>query len=144
MAAGFAPIITTEQRDDWETYAVTNQGWIEKSAYLKAVSPTHRDALHGTIQDHEHDRRNLQGQQPISPSIYKWENGQRIPETNVPGKELAPLWQISPADSNAVNVNLLSDKTISEAYTKMMKTKSVILSSKVKIGDMVRPTRGRP
>ena len=138
MAAGFAPIITSEQRDDWETYAVENQGWLERSAYLKAVSPAHRDALHGTIQDHEHDRRNLQDQQSVSPFIYKWENGKRIPErTAPPGREFAPLWQISPADTNSVNVNLLSDKTIAEFYTKMMKTEALILSSNIEIGDMV-------
>lgn len=66
MSAGYAPLIsgnspleTMELRQEWEEYSVKEQTWIETSAYLKAVHPVHRDALHGTIQDHEHDRRLL-------------------------------------------------------------------------------------
>jgi hypothetical protein len=141
MAAGFAPIITSEQRDDWEKYAVANQGWLDRSAYLKVASPAHTDALHGTINDQEHDQRELLDKQSISPFIYKWENGEKIPETIVPGDEVAPLWQISPADSISVNVNLLSNPAIRDFYNKMLNINSVVLSYDVKIGDMVSLTQ---
>jgi hypothetical protein len=59
MGAAFAPLIKHEERIEWEEYAVLNQGWLTESARLKIVHPGHRDALHGTIQDHEHDRRLL-------------------------------------------------------------------------------------
>jgi hypothetical protein len=97
MAAAFAPLIR---------YAVLNQGWLAESATLKQVHPGHRDALHGTIQDHEHDRR-LQSPEPPLPSIptqiYRSENGIQVPETSSPGQVLAPLWQVSPASAPAVN-----------------------------------------
>jgi hypothetical protein len=106
MAAAFAPLIKHEERSEWEEYAVLNQGWLTESARLKKVHPGHRDALHGTIQDHEHDRR-LQTENPPLPSIhtqiYEWENGIQVPEASRPGQVLAPLWQLSPASAPAVN-----------------------------------------
>jgi hypothetical protein len=138
MTAGFAPLIMHEQREEWEQYAVNNQDWIEHSAHLKAVHPVHRDALHGTIQDHEHDRRMLQEtDEGISPFIYKWENGEKVSEVSQPGQVLAPLWQISPADYGVVNVNLLSDSRIAEVYEQMNQAESTVLSPNVEIGDMV-------
>ena len=141
MMAGFAPIISHEERETWEQYSVENQDWIETSAYLKAVHPVHRDALHGTIQDHEHDRRRIQEEDSagVSPYIYKWENGKRVSEVSRPGQLLAPFWQISPADASAVNVNLLSDPVIAKGYEQLStKSMSALLSSDVEIGDMVR------
>ena len=106
MAAAFAPLITHEERSEWEEYAFLNQGWLAESARLKQVNPGHRNALHGTIQDHEHDRR-LQSPEPPLPSIptqiYHWENGIQVPEISSPGQVLAPLWQVSPASAPAVN-----------------------------------------
>jgi hypothetical protein len=110
MAAAFAPLIKGEERIGWEEYAVQNQGWLTESARLKTVHPGHRDALHGTIQDHEHDRRLVQSEEPPAPSstsiptqIYRWKNGTQVPETSLPGQVLAPLWQVSPASAPAVN-----------------------------------------
>jgi uncharacterized protein YbaA (DUF1428 family) len=137
MSAGFAPLVKAEERDQWEEYAVQNQGWIEQSAYLKKVHPIHRDALHGTIQDHEHDRRQLQ-KENISSAIYRWEKGQKVSEVSQPGKVFAPLWQVSPADAGAVNVNLLSDPRVADIYASMLKTNSSILSHDSEIGDLVR------
>jgi hypothetical protein len=106
MAAAFAPLIKHEERSEWEEYAVLNQGWLTESARLKQVHPGHRDALHGTIQDHEHDRR-LQSPEPPLPSIptqiYRWKNGIQVPEISSPGQVLAPLWQVAPASAPAVN-----------------------------------------
>jgi hypothetical protein len=137
MSAGFAPLVKAEERDQWEEYAVQNQGWIEQSAYLKEVHPIHRDALHGTIQDHEHDRRQLQ-KENISAVIYRWEKGEKVSEVSQPGNVFAPLWQVSPADAGFVNVNLLSDPRIADLYATMLKTNDSILSHNTEIGDLVR------
>ena len=147
MAAGWVPIIDHEMREEWEAYSVANQGWIENSAYLKAVHPVHRDALHNTIQDHEHDRRKLQEDEGISPFIYRYENGQKVRQESQPGQQLAPLWQISPADYGVVNVDLFSDPRIRETYEKMLKAEAIIkgeslapkavLSADTEIGDIV-------
>jgi uncharacterized protein YbaA (DUF1428 family) len=137
MSAGFAPLVKAEERDQWEEYAVQNQGWIEQSAYLERVHPIHRDALHGTIQDHEHDRRQLQ-KENISSVIYRWEKGEKVSEVSQPGRVFAPLWQVSPADAGVVNVNLLSDPRVADIYATMLKTNGSILSHNTEIGDLVR------
>lgn len=144
MSGGFAPIITSEEREQWEEYSVANQNWVETSVYLKMVHPGHRDALHGTIQDHEHDRllrRELVADKPasasnISKEIYKWENNARVAEYHEPDKVYAPLWQVSPADYSAINVNLLSDPIIKETYDVMVKTNQAILSRTVEIDNL--------
>ena len=62
----------------------------------------------------------------------------KVPEIHQPGHLFAPLWQISPADYGAVNVNLLSNPKISELYDAMLKAKTGVLSSNFQVGDMVR------
>jgi hypothetical protein len=106
MAAAFAPLVKDEERSEWEEYAVLNQGWLAESARLKKVHPGHRDPLHGTIQDHEHDRRLQSTETPsesIPTQIYSRENGIQVPAPSRPGQVLAPLWQTSPASAPAVN-----------------------------------------
>jgi hypothetical protein len=139
MSAAFAPFVLQDQREAWETYASVNQGWIEQSSYLKKVNPVHRDALHGTIQDHEHDRRlqTTEKHEFIARSIYTWENGSKVPEVAEEGKLYAPLWQVSPADYGVVNVNLLSDPQVAILYQAMMKRDSGVLSSNFEVGDIV-------
>jgi len=144
MAAAYAPLVLEENRSQWEEYAYKNRGWLLESNRLKEVHPGHRDALHGTIQDHEHDRRQLQeneeeGQRlpDISPSIYHWENGARVVETSSARGYYGPLWQISPADASAVNVNLLADKHIAQLFDAMVDTNHSIISQGFPIGDMV-------
>jgi len=68
MFAAFAPLVTSDQRIEWEAYAQENIGWIDESERLRQVHPSHRDPLHGTIQDHEHDRRRCL-QQSVTGSI---------------------------------------------------------------------------
>lgn len=140
MSAAFAPFVMEEQREDWGVYSRKNQGWIEESAYLKKVHPVHRDALHGTIQDHEHDRRLQEEAAPkpsISRTIYRWENGVKKPELKQPGQMYAPLWQVSPADFGAVNVNLLSDPRVASLYRSMVKKNSGVLSSNFEVEHIV-------
>jgi hypothetical protein len=138
MSAAFAPLVKSEDREQWENYAVDNQDWIERSKFLKAVHPVHRDALHGTIQDHEHDRR-LQEEvvESISEQIFRWDDGAKVPETSEAGKIFAPLWQVSPADYSAVNTNLLSDPRIADLYDVMIKEKQAVLSANTEIDVLV-------
>lgn len=150
MSAAFAPFVTVNQRTEWENFANTEQGWVERSHYLKEIHPIHRDALHGTIQDHEHDRRRRQlhihhdqqeekPKETIFPTIFQgWdENGDKIPEINEPGKVFAPLWQVSPASYDPVNANLLADPRIAEAYQAMIQANSTIMSKPTEIGPLV-------
>ena len=143
MSAGFAPLVKAEERDQWEEYAVQNQGWIEQSSYLEKVHPSHRDALHGTVEDHEHDRlfhysqSNSQAEN-ITSGIYRWENGEKITERSIPGRVYAPLWQVSPVNAATVNVDLLSDPRVADIYATMLKTNNSILSHNTEIDDLVR------
>ena len=137
MSAAFAPLITHEQREEWEAYSVENQEWVINSAFLKEVHPVHRDALHGTIQDHEHDRRRLEDSE-ISPFVYEYgPNGEKLRASSQPGDVLAPLWQVSPADAGTVNMNLLSDPRILKLYRTMRSSGLVVLSENTEIGDLV-------
>jgi hypothetical protein len=144
MCAVYAPLVKVEERDQWEEYAVQNQGWIEQSSYLEKVHPGHRDALHGTVQDHEHDRLFHYSQsnsqiENITSGIYRWENGEKITERSIPGRVYAPLWQVSPVNAATVNVDLLSDSIIAEIYAIMLKKSGsqTILSHSTEIGDLV-------
>jgi hypothetical protein len=139
MAAAYAPLVKAEEIDQWEEYANANQDWVENSKYLEQANALHRDALHGTIQDHEHNRR-LQSNETesISKEIFRWENGEKVIESSQPGQILAPLWQVSPADYSAVNANLLSDPRIADLYETMVKADHAVMSSSTEIKDVVR------
>jgi hypothetical protein len=136
MSVAFAPIVQVEEREQWEQYSVDNQNWIERSKFLEIVNPVHCDALHGTIQDHEHDHP-LQEEivEFITEKIFHWEDGAKVPETSE--TLFAPLWQVSPADYSAVNTNLLSDPRIAVLYDVMMKRKQVALSANTEIDVLV-------
>lgn len=129
MAAAYAPLITSTDRAKWEEYSVANaQGWLKESNKLKRIHPGHLDPMHGTKQDHEHDRL-LQSESfsKISEEIYRWEDGVKVAETTEDGQVFAPLWQVSPADSSAVNMNLFADKKIYDLYQGMIQTVSTQL-----------------
>jgi hypothetical protein len=139
MASAFAPLMKSEERDQWEEYADANQNWVENSMYLNQVQADHRHALHGTIEDHEDDRR-LQSNETesISKEIFRWESGEKVVESSQPGQILAPLWQVSPADYSVVNVNLLSYPRIADLYETMLKANHAVMSSCTEIEDVVR------
>jgi hypothetical protein len=129
MNAAFAPIVKAEERIAWEEYAVKNQGWLEESARLKEAHPGHTHPLRGTNQDHESRRLEEKVDiPPIRKRIWMWEDGKQVQENDgSPGDTFAPLWQISPANATAVNVNLFSDKRITDMYTPMIETRQPLL-----------------
>jgi hypothetical protein len=134
MSVAFAPLVEAEKESEWVDYSIVNQGWIEESKRLAEIHPGHRDPLHGTIQDHEHDRR-LQ-YETVTPYIWRWEDGRQVPETSLQGKVLAPLWQVTPEVASAVNSNLLSDERVLDLYTTMIATNQSLLSAATEIGDL--------
>lgn len=140
MMALYAPFIQASQREEWEEYSVLNQGWLNESARLRVVSPYHRDPLHGTIQDHEHDRRRTQEVEPEPPipsHIWKWEDDEQlIVEPSSEDQLLAPLWQMSPPYSGTVNVDLLSDSHISKLVSVMTQTNQAVLSPGIEMDNL--------
>jgi hypothetical protein len=137
MAVAFAPIVKVEEVAEWESYSVANQGRIKQAITLKGNHPGYRDPMHGTIQDHGHDRRledDYSGE--ISPYIWKWDNGTKTRQNaSRSGQLIAPFWQIAPAQASPVNVDLFSDKRISNLYSAMLDKKYSIISQPYAIGD---------
>jgi hypothetical protein len=138
MGAAFAPLVRAEERKQWEEYSVNNQGWVQVSKHLKEVDQFHQDALHGTIQDHEHDRR-LRAEleeSTISPVLYRWDNGTKVELAESVGHVHAPVWQVSPPYAGTVNVDLLQDPFISRLYNQMRSMDRSVLSSPTPITDL--------
>jgi hypothetical protein len=137
MSAAVAPLVEAEELKQWEEYSVSHQGWIQASKHLKEVDKFHQDALHGTIQDHEHDRR-LQAEQDaelISPNLYRWENGTKVEVVSYPGQLHAPIWQVSPPDVGTVNVDLLQDEFVAHLFEEVKALNRSVLSRATPITD---------
>jgi hypothetical protein len=151
MMALFAPLIPASQKQRWEEYSVQHQDWLNSSAFLKVESPSHRDPLHGTIQDHEHDRfleivstdpdSAIQIEIPAEPDIpskiWKWDDDDKVAVNAVSAQDVyAPLWQSSPHFADTINVDLFSDPHISALYSAMIKTNETVLSPGFEIGNL--------
>ncbi|KAG7352535.1 adenylate/guanylate cyclase [Nitzschia inconspicua] len=151
MMALFAPLIPQSQEDAWEEYSVLHQDWLNRSGFLKVESPFHVDPLHGTIQDHEHDRRletlslnsqnskelEIMPEQTIPTKIWKWDGDEKVSvEATSDHDYYAPLWQSSPHYSDTVNVDLFSDPHIRKLYSTMTNSGEMKLSPGYEIGNL--------
>jgi hypothetical protein len=147
MLVAFSPLVEAEKQSEWVEYSIDNHGWIEESKRLREIHPGHVDPLHGTIQDHEHDNiiledheddhdRRAEEATPVTPFIWRWEDGRQVPEIGLPGEVLAPLWQVTPAKASAVNVNLFSDERVVDLYTAMIASRQSLLSTTTEIEDL--------
>jgi hypothetical protein len=147
LSTAYAPIITDQQREQWEQYASSNTWWIDKSNELRVVHPGHLDQTHEHYLKDEQERAfdvTLAGEHKshkenvvieyesghnISASIFRWENGTLIPEKKHATNVYAPLWQVTPPDPRVINQNLLSDKVVSELYSVMIAMNRSVQSS---------------
>jgi Adenylate and Guanylate cyclase catalytic domain len=136
MSANMAPLIKSEEIEQWEEYSVQNQWWIQVSKHLKEIEEFHQDSLHGTIQDHEHDRRVLQEEEKISPTLFGWENGSRVAVSGSPGEVHAPLWQLSPPDVATVNTDILQDSFVATLFEEVKAMNRSVLSRATPITDL--------
>jgi hypothetical protein len=93
---GFLPIVETMQREQWEAYAVDQQGWIQES--------------YSALDNFKEEESTIHGNYSISPFISISVNGQQITH-NAPGP-YAPIWQLSPppppSDTDLVNEDILA------------------------------------
>jgi hypothetical protein len=134
MSVIYAPMVTAAERSTWETYSVAHQDWIQESDYLKVVQLTHQDAVHGTFQDHEHDRRLADAIPKITPNIFHWENGTKV---NDPARDVYfPIWQTSPPDAAPINANLLTDPTTKALYDNMLALNKSVMTGYTQITDL--------
>lgn len=136
MSASFSPLIRGEDQREWEMYATENKGWLQESAWLRKVDFAHQDALHGTIQDHEHDRMLQAESDQIAAKVYRWQDNEQVPVIASSGQVLAPIWQVSPPDAGTVNADVLQDETIAVLFEQMKILEHAILSPAVQIHNL--------
>ena len=117
-----APLVENSIKEAWETYAQENQGWIQESI-------TYQQQNSGlVVGDDEEDDGTIS---PIPKKIYEYQNGQAT--TSKAGPYL-PLWQVSPTTthgddiSTLVNLNLLSDPVLADAFRLTKAHKEPILT----------------
>ena len=110
-----APIVQPTQLEDWATYSINNQGWIDESF-----------AVYGneTVYDLN----------PIPSSAYRFGRfkGRTVlkPEDGAdPNYPVAPFWQMSrpPFDTSIVNYNSLSVESYQQMYDAMMSSRSWVM-----------------
>jgi hypothetical protein len=100
---------------------------------LKEILPGHQDPLHDTIQDYEN---NSNGRKTRDFFFWHWEDGRKVPETDVPGQVLldtpmlTPKWQVAPVVALAVV----------DMNTAMTATNQSLLSAHTTIGGSIRLT----
>ena len=143
ISTGFAPFVQSEQKTQWEDFAVSNQWWVERGARLRKIHPDHKDPLDGSFQDHE-ERRKLQAAavvpkeiMPIPESIFKLDDqGWPVVLDVQPGQVTAPMWQISPTpgdDPSLVNYDLLSDPQLKTLFRAMKQLNDTVISDATEI-----------
>ena len=134
----FAPLVTVETENSWNTYSVNKQGWLRQSLqWQQALATGSRRLL-----DITEPERLLQvaDQVPrIPPQIWSYTNGEEgypQPQTSAgatfgPGN-YAPIWQEVPAptdDPAMINFDLLSDPVLQRLYHGMWDTSLPVFSN---------------
>lgn len=135
MSTAYAPLVV--DRFAWEEYSVQHQDWLAESARLKVAHPFHLDPVNNTMQDHEY-RRKLDWNASISENIFRWDDGAKV-IVDGPSQDgldvFAPLWQVSPPDSEPINVDLFSDSQLWTMFSIVQATNQTVQSGTVEVGD---------
>jgi hypothetical protein len=88
LLVAMAPLVTTEELQGWEQYAIENQGWISEDLELAGVNVTA-------------DRPGS-----IHETVYSWDD--EVDDIPLSGM-YAPLWQMSPAPEDAFESPIMLD-----------------------------------
>ena len=126
---GFAPIVETKDKQDWETYSVQKQAWL----------------LEGRGVDVDGQDANLVPERAVIPTSITYmdpnETGSILPypDTVSPGTPDTPFvvnWQISPvpALTTTINLNLRSSNLYRHLIQVMLDTREGVLSDFVDLG----------
>lgn len=129
---GILPIVTSDQRQDWESYVLENHEWIEQA---RSWEKDNRNA------SNSHNRSLLEdssmNRQPIAANFSE-EISSRIYTVNINGEAVVdegmgpftPIWMTSPApiDSRMINFNMLSHHLFWQAIEDCMYSGLSVLS----------------
>jgi hypothetical protein len=106
----FAPIVSKDEKDLWEAFAVKSQGWIQEGLEFQGLG----DKSQGMIAE----------------QIYPFsDEADMIQDTDF----FVPLWQIgrAPTDASIVMVDLLTHPSFKRMITDVLEIKHVLLSEVV-------------
>ncbi|CAB9513615.1 Receptor-type guanylate cyclase gcy [Seminavis robusta] len=118
----FAPLVSDTQRSIWESYAQTNQQWLQEGIDFEYLQRSEDQAWNETDVPRQ--------AQPIPASIWKYVQN-NMPMVEKPQSSgYLPLWQTypPPRESIHVNYNLLSNPMFADLVTTVSSTRSGVLS----------------
>jgi hypothetical protein len=104
-----APLVELAEKQEWEAYAVANQGWIQDSMTKSGIVDAHPAEISGVI--------------------YEYQAGQVAPSKVGP---FAPVWQLSAfangEDTSMINFNLMSNHVFENTYNLAVFAQQAMLS----------------
>ena len=126
LQISIAPLITAQNKSEWEKYSVDHQAWIDEGLETAADYNHTFNPKDGST----FFRENL-----IQPHVWRLDsNGQPIvqedSEVSFGLADFAPVWQQSPAphDTSAINFDLLSHPVFRRIYHGMWETQQAVMS----------------
>jgi len=136
----FAPIVSDQNREEWEAYTVANQDWIQAGIDLEYLLSLSEEKAEEETNETKHTVApgtnkegfaSVQRAQSIQSSIWRHAPLTHRAETDLHKGPHVPLWQSYPAPRNAfvVNFNLLSSPEFQELINVTMSTRRAVLSN---------------
>ena len=152
FACAYAPFVSDNDRNQWESFATANEGWVDESITLREINEAHLYPLKGTKDnenDHEtrfqgshgiiedfHDDQPELGKSIYSESIYHWQNGTALALEEHASALYAPIWQITPPVPWAINSDLLSDHVFQDLYASVHAKRQTSMSPPAAVGQV--------
>jgi hypothetical protein len=149
LSAVYAPIISNQEREQWEDYSRRNTWWIDESNELRVVHPGHlyQSQIHylktyvdiqsgGNVSDNLDEDLVGANKHNVSEYVFRLVNGTKVHEPSHSATTYAPLWQVSPPEPGIVNVNLFSDSFLYDLYTVMIAMNGTVQSKSTNLVHM--------
>ena len=143
VSISFAPIVTKDQRYEWETYTKNNNQWIENGQQFEQLIATKRGTVNGTSASsrllgllsaagstgttgHPRGLKLVEDdQQVISSQISYISDHKKVPSSG--DGPYMPLWQSSPVVPELVNFDLLSSDQFYSGLQAMLASKAAVI-----------------
>jgi len=139
----WAPLVATEDRTAWETYAMANQNWIASSQHFFEHHQTENLQHDGHDKEAEEDEAVWEPIHPMITTLPEWELLDHEEEDEEHGEEHhheldlfhAPLWQVggSAVDTSGINLDLLTHPTFRRLIGEMLETRQPVLSEAINV-----------
>lgn len=153
IACAYAPFVSDNDRNQWEGYAIANEGWVDESITLREINQEHLHPMKGTkdnennhetrfqgsdtIIENHHDDQSELGKNTYSKSIYHWQNGTALALEEHASPLYAPIWQITPPVPWAINSDLLSGQVFQDLYASVHAKRQTSMSPPAAVGQVL-------